>query len=251
MSDEIELLREFRAVPDVDDEAIRRIHEQAIHGERAALWRFSGLSFTRPRYAAALVAIAAVVGGVSVPLLLGNNQRGNSAGSSPNHLVAPRMRGAFGPTQAVPASSIAVSDVKAADDLLPFKAVLPSNATPTQVQVGDPKQTPASEAWLSAQFDTSDNGSYQLFERASDYTVTTLEGWARDSASCSGCTVDQVVTEDGVHVFVLASPVLGLQLYWLRGDGSSPVLNQLVWASDTFNQQRALSVAGDIISQSG
>ena len=60
--------------------------------------------------------------------------------------------------------------------------------------------------------------------RASNDTVATLQGWAENSSSCSGCTIDHVVIEDGVHVAVFASPVLGLQLYWVRGDASSPVL---------------------------
>ncbi|MGH3009175.1 MAG: hypothetical protein ACRDLM_07200 [Gaiellaceae bacterium] len=186
-------------------------------------------------------ATVALVAGVCFSVVLSYG-----GGLSPGHSVTSGSGGRFEPL-----SSISVSSVSDAAALLPFRLVLPPNATPTNMQVSDPRRTSASGAWFSAQFDTSNDGSYQLFERASDATVATLQDWVQNSTSCSGCTTDKLVTEDGVQVAVFASPVLGLQLYWVRGDATGPILSQLVWPSDTFDQRTALAVAADMISQSG
>lgn len=241
MSDEIQLLREFRAdIPDMDPGEVQRIYQRATSAE-PSLRSWFRIPRGRMRYAVALTAIAAAAAGASLPHILDSHP-------SANHSVIPRPNPSLDEL-GVPA--VPVSGVKDADALLPFEAVLPSNATAADMQVGDPKMVPPSQAWLSAEFDT-DDGHYQLFERATDATVSTLQGWAEQAGrSCAGCTVSDVMVVQEVHVLVVSSPALGLQLLWVRGDGTSPVLTQLVWPSGQVSEQAALSVARNLINQSG
>jgi len=158
-------------------------------------------------------------------------------------------------------TSVSVSTVEEADARLPFKAVLPSDATPTGgIQVPIAGQPTDASGWLTATFDSAD-GSYLLSQYSSDATVATLQQWAAGSAEgCIGgannCTTE-VVTEDGVHVLVVESPVFGLRLQWIRGDGASPVMTELDWRRDMPannvipSHEAALAIAGDIISQGG
>lgn len=152
-------------------------------------------------------------------------------------------------------NSISVANVEEADARLPFRAVLPSNAEPIDgIQVPIAGTPSDASGWLTTHFDAN-GGTYMLSEYTSDATVETLQQWADEN--CSGCTTQQVVTEDGVHVLVLASSVFGLRLQWLRGDGTSPVMTELDWSTDMPannaipSQKAALAIAGDIIRQGG
>lgn len=162
--------------------------------------------------------------------------------------------------------AVSVSDLNAANAVLPFKAVFPSGVTPTGIQVPISGRPSDPKGFVTAHFDTATVGSYMLSEWTSDgdptaiqrglqRPVTSLQEWVAET--CTDCT-PQVVTEDGVPVEVLASPVIGLHLYWVRGDGtSSPVATEIDWSTDMPpnnvipSQQAALAIADDIISQGG
>ena len=241
MTDEIQLLRELGAeIPTADHGVIREIYERATRAERPPARIRSAKRSIGARNALVFALIAAGIG-ASLPLLLGSNR------PSANRTTILRPSPSIDEL-GIPA--VAVSDVTAADALLPFSVVLPSNATPTEMQVGDPKVIPTSGAWLSAQFETSADGSYQVYERATDATPATLQDWAQEAQNCSSCTARVEVVE-GVHVLVVQSPVSGLQLFWVRGDGTSPVLTQLIWPGGASSEQVSLSIAGDMISRSG
>lgn len=263
MSDEVQLLREFGAdVPDMEPDAVRRIHERATSGGRTLVPGWRHTPFSRPTTAFIALTVAALVA-ISIPIVLGS--RGANHDSSLRSNAHPRS--AVGARERIPThppvsagglvpTSVSVSNVDQANARLPFTAVLPSNATPTDIQVPISTQPSASSGWLTAQFDTT-GGSFQLNESSSSDTVTTLQQWASTSAQkCSNCT-QQVVTQDGVHVLILASPIIGLRLAWVRGDGSSPVLTELDWSPDMPannlipSQQAALAIASDIIRQGG
>lgn len=255
MSDELQLLREFRAdVPEMEADAVRGAYERATRSNGTFVRRLLHKPVTQPRYAAAFIAVtAAAAAAIALPIALGNS--GGSHHSS-LRLSAPPRPPAAG--KLFPTASVAVANTDEADAQLPFKAVLPSDATPTEMQVSSPDQTAASSAWLVAHFDTDATGSYQLSEYSTDATVGTLQQWAETSdGNCSDCTTQHVVTEDGVHVLVLASPVIGLRVYWVRGDGTSPVLTEIDWSTDmpannvVPSPNAALAIAGDIISQGG
>jgi len=196
----------------------------------------------------------AVAVAVALPIALENGGH-----HSPPRSSVPGRRGPLG-EKLVP-TSVSVSTVEEADARLPFKAVLPSDATPTGgIQVPIAGQPTDASGWLTATFDSAD-GSYLLSQYSSDATVATLQQWAAGSAEgCIGgannCTTE-VVTEDGVHVLVVESPVFGLRLQWIRGDGASPVMTELDWRRDMPannvipSHEAALAIAGDIIRQGG
>lgn len=252
MSDELQLLREFRAdVPEMEAAAVRGAYERATRSNGTFVRRWLRQPVTQPRYAAAFVAVAAAAAAaIALPIALGNS--GGSHHSSLRLSAPPRSPVAG---KLFPTASVAVANADEANAQLPFKAVLPSDATPTEMQVSSSDQTATSSAWLAAHFDTAADGSYQLTEYASHATVGTLQQWAVEN--CADCTSQQVVIEDGVHVLVLASPVIGLRLYWVRGDGTSPVVTEIDWSTDMPAQnvvpspKGALTIAGDIISQGG
>jgi hypothetical protein len=197
------------------------------------------------------IAVTAAATAIALPIVFGNSGPSHDSSLRPSAPPRPAAAGPGKPT------SVSVSNVDEANARLPFKAVLPSNVAPTGgIDVPISGEPSDASGWLTATFDT-DAGSYLLSESSSNATVETLQQWAALSAEkCSNCS-QQVVTEDGVHVLVLASPVFGLRLQWVRGDGTSPVLTELDWsrsmpANNVIpSQQAALAIAGDIIRQGG
>src|SRR5207245_9317956 len=143
-----------------------------------------------------------------------------------------------------------VANAAAADALLPFNVVLPSNATPTSLTVS------VEDNALNGHFDTTPDGSYVLDEQQSNWTVGDLQRlhqhWHPDATH-------SVVVINGVHVLIQAWSNGSVEAQWLRGDGASHVLSwvegpdteQGQASGQTFSEQQALSVASDIISQGG
>jgi hypothetical protein len=198
--------------------------------------------FGRRAVLAGGMAVAVAATAIAVPLVLGN---------SGSRVPVRRAPGA----EPVEPGGISVSTIDEANAHLPFNAVLPSDATPIAgIQVSSAGKPSDSSGAVQANFDT-DAGNYMLSEYTSDATVETLQQWATEE--CEGCTTQEVVTEDGVHVLVLESSVFGLRLQWIRGDGASPVMTELDWSRDmpannvVPSQQSALAIVGDIIHQGG
>jgi hypothetical protein len=144
------------------------------------------------------------------------------------------------------ALSLPVADTAAASPSLPFKPVLPLETTPTNMWVTDPAQTPALSRQIVADFKTPTDGLYQITEQPTAWTVSSLQTVVDQ---CTTCTTQKIVNVDGVQVAVLATPDMGLGAYWVRGDGT--VLTSVAGPYDTFSEQSALSIAGNIIAQSG
>jgi hypothetical protein len=145
---------------------------------------------------------------------------------------------------------IPVANAPAADALLPFNVVLPSNATPTSLTVSEQAQA------LYGRFDSTPDGSYVLDEQASTETVADLQKldqfWHPNATH-------KVVFVDGVHIVIQGWSDGSLEAQWFRGDGASHVLSWVEGpdteggqaSARTFSEQQALSVASDIISQGG
>ncbi len=143
-----------------------------------------------------------------------------------------------------------VANAAAADALLPFNVVLPSNATPTSLTVSVDPQA------LLGQFDTTPDGSYVLDEQQSNLTVGDLQRldqhWHPDATH-------SVVVINGVHVLIQEWRDGSAEAQWFRGDGADQVLSwvegpdteQGQASGQTFSKQQALSVASDIINQGG
>lgn len=146
------------------------------------------------------------------------------------------------------ALSMPVADASSANAQLPFEVVLPSGIQSTGMWVTDPSKTPALERQVVADFDVPGIGVYQLNEQPTSWTVSTLQQWAQD---CTTCTIQKVVTVRGIHVLVMATPGMGLGVFWVRGDGTAPVLTEVSGPYSTFSESGALAVADDIIGQSG
>jgi len=195
------------------------------------------------------VAAAVAVAAIALPIAL--------ASSGARHHSPHRASAAPISAGKLTVNSVSVANVDEADARLPFKAVLPSDATPAAgIDVPIAGKPSDSSGWLTADIH-SDAGGYLLSESTSDATVETLQHWAAQSAEiCSNCE-QEVVTEAGVHVLVLTSPVFGLRLQWVRGDGAEPVLSELDWRTDMPahnaipSREAALAIAGDMTRQGG
>src|SRR5262245_37379367 len=135
MSDVMQLLHEFRPdLPVGDAETIARIHASATRGRPRLL---IGRRLLARRRVVVIAVAAAAITSVAFSFSIGTYK-----GSAPGSSVASRIPG--NGTRLPGAAPISVSSAAEADALLPFAAVLPSNATLGQMQVGDPKHTPAS-----------------------------------------------------------------------------------------------------------
>jgi hypothetical protein len=143
-----------------------------------------------------------------------------------------------------------VANAAAADTLLPFNVVLPTNATSTSLTVS--KQSQA----LLGHFDSPTDGSYVLDEQSSDWTVADLQ---KLDQFWHPHATHKVVIVDGVHVLIQAWSDGSLEAQWFRGDGAGHVLSwvegpdttQGSSSGQTFGEQQALSLASDIISRGG
>ena len=146
-------------------------------------------------------------------------------------------------------NGLAVSSASAADSVVPFQVVLPSDATPTAIWATDPTIIPANGRSIVAQFKTPGTGVYQIDERpAGSWSLSTLDWWAQN---CQTCTTQKVVTIQGIHVLVMATPGQSLTVEWIRGDGTTPVLTSIAGPFDTFTETAALDIAGSLISKNG
>lgn len=135
-----------------------------------------------------------------------------------------------------------VADASAADALLPFKVVLPSNATPASLGV-------YGHQGLTAHFGTPDGG-YDRVEQSTDETVASL----RELAKHWKVGRAELLVIQGVHVLVQSEHVRSagrdLTVSWIRGDGTIPVLTWLTGVR-TLTQHNALAVAANLIAQGG
>ena len=145
-----------------------------------------------------------------------------------------------------------VANAAAADALLPFNVVLPSNATPTSLSV-----SVDSEALLG-HFDTTPNGTYILNEQQNNLNWTVGDLQRLDQYWHPHATHTVVVVK-GVRVLVQEWNNGSVEAQWFRGDGADHVLSfvkgpdteQGQAEGQTFSKQQALAVASDIISQGG
>ena len=153
------------------------------------------------------------------------------------------------PSQTPPPPGTPVASASEADALLSFDVVLPSDATPENMNVykWDGRQQ------LQADYNTPTNGLYTLTEEPTSWTVADLERMANDWNTGSA----EIVMVGGVHVLVgfdSRTPGGETDIAWIRGDGDSPVITWLVgpWVEgQSFSKQQALSVAADLIGQGG
>jgi zona occludens toxin (predicted ATPase) len=145
-----------------------------------------------------------------------------------------------------------VANAAAADALLTFNVVLPSNATPASLTVSVDAQA------LDGRFDSTPNGSYVLDEQENNLNWTVADLQRLDQHWHPGATHSVVVIE-GVHVLVQEWSDGSVEAQWFRGDGADRVLSwvegpdteQGQSSGQTFNEQQALSVVSDIISRGG
>ncbi len=143
-----------------------------------------------------------------------------------------------------------VDSPAAAQKLLPFDAVFPSEATPISLAVFKPSHQ------LMAFFNTSATGPYELVEGPSDETVAMLEETAKRWTVGPIHEIDLV---DGVEVLLQGSSDGSLTASWLRSDSGSTILTWIQGpetaargqVDGTFTKQQALSIASDVIAQGG
>jgi len=153
---------------------------------------------------------------------------------------------AAGPTTA----PTKVDGAAAAQKLLPFQAVLPSQAAPTSLAVLEPSHQ------LMAFFNTSATGPYELVEGPSDETVAMLEETAKQWTVGPIHEIDVI---DGVEVLLQGSSDGSLTASWLRSDSGSTILTWIQGpetaeqgqVDGTFTKQQAISIASDVIAQGG
>ena len=147
---------------------------------------------------------------------------------------------------------IPVANAEAADALLPFNVVLPSNATPTSLTVSVQAKA------VDGHFDATPNGTYVLQEQQNSLNWTIADLRRLDQQWHPDATHSVVVIE-GVHVLTQEWNDGSVEAQWFRGDGADDVLS-FVEGPDTqqgrangqtFSKQQALSVASDIIRQGG
>lgn len=143
--------------------------------------------------------------------------------------------------------SIQVATAAAANQYLPFKAVLPAHMTPTAIWVADPAVAKAEELGLAANFNDGSFGVFQIFEKRSAMSEADLEHWA---VTCTTCSVQKMITVAGHLVLLMATPDRGLGISWLRG-GPTGILTTVQGPYDTFTEQAATALATDIITQGG
>jgi hypothetical protein len=161
-----------------------------------------------------------------------------SAEASPSILAAPGS----------PATPVA--DAAAADALLSFKVVLPSDTTPTSLGVLEQGHQ------LDAYFDTPASGPYILVEGPSTETVAMLRETAK---RWTVGPIHEIDVVDGVDVLLQGSSDGSLVASWIRLDGGSKILTWVKGpetaergqVEGTFTKQRALAIAADIIAQGG
>lgn len=245
--DPIEFLRDHNPVPPgvLRETAARQAEEllARLRADEIGVRRIQAPHRRRGYLVAAALVVAGAAAAASGLLLSQGGQRSQSP---------PLEVGSEGPPPDFTGNPLALSmpaaSAAAADAALPFKVVLPSNATPTGMWVTIPAKTPELSRQVVADFDTPADGIYQLTEQVSNMTVDQLRYW---SQNCTTCTIQKLVIVDAVHVLVLATPDRALGVYWVRGDGRMPVLTQVIGPYGKFAEQSALSIAGDIISRQG
>jgi len=143
-----------------------------------------------------------------------------------------------------------VDSAAAAQKLLPFAAVLPSEEAPTSLAVFE------SSHQLMAFFNTSATGPYELVEGPSDETVAMLEETAKRWTVGPIHEIDLV---DGVEVLLQGSSDGSLTASWLRSGSGTTILTWIQGpetaargqVDGTFTKEQALSIAGDVIAQGG
>ncbi len=143
-----------------------------------------------------------------------------------------------------------VADAAAADALLPFKVVLPSDTTPTSLGVLEQGHQ------LDAYFDTPASGPYILVEGPSTETVAMLRETAK---RWTVGPIHEIDVVDGVDVLLQGWSDGSLVASWIRLDGGSKILTWVKGpetaergqVEGTFTKQQALAVAADIIAQGG
>jgi hypothetical protein len=193
------------------------------------------------------VALAALVSaGFAVAAGLGAFRTSMPGRASGRHSTSPITLplSASGPAgKLYPATPVA--SVAAANALLSFSVVLPSNATPTQMSVYTRR---ADE--FGASFDTPTE-SYSLVEATTtDWTVADLQRLAQTWPGA----IHEIVSVSGVPVLVHGDPDGYTTAVWIRGEGESSVYTAVQGpgvAGQTFSEQDALSVAANIIAQGG
>jgi hypothetical protein len=143
-----------------------------------------------------------------------------------------------------------VADAAAANALLPFTVVLPTDAAPTSMGVYEESHQ------LAAYFDTPASGPYNLVEGPTTETVAMLRETAKRWRVGPIREIDVV---DGVDVLLQGWSDGSLVASWIRLDGGSKILTwvrgpetaERGQVEGTFTKQQALAVADDIIAQGG
>jgi hypothetical protein len=235
-TDEMQLLRDFRSdIPEPDEETIRRAYAYATSQPHAARRPWLRLPATKRARMLGIAAAAALLAAAAIgAYVLAANPGRKQIQIGEDLFVAP----------------IPVANAAAADALLPFHVVLPSNATSTSLTVS--KQAQA----LTGHLESSTDGSYVLSEQASNWTVAHLQ---KLDQFWHPYATHKVVIVDGVHVLIQAWSDGSLEAQWIRGDGADHVLSWVEGpdttkgqtSGQTFSEQQALSIASDIISQGG
>jgi hypothetical protein len=235
-TDEIQLLRDFRTnVPAPDERTMRQAYAYATSQPRSANRLRLHLPATKRARMLGIAAAAALLAAAAIGAYV---------------LAASPGRKQIRIGQDLFVAPIPVANAAAADALLPFHVVLPSNATSTSLTVS--KQAQA----LTGHLESSTDGSYVLSEQSSNWTVAHLQKldqfWHPQATH-------KVVIVDGIHVLIQAWSDGSLEAQWLRGDGAGHVLSwvegpdttQGQTSGQTFTEQQALSVASGIISRGG
>ena len=249
MTDELQLLRDFRReVPAPDEETVRRAYAYATSAPRSRIPPvLRTIVPIRPR----LAVIAAVVGGAVVVAAVSTIGFGGAGGNhtssqqSTGAMTLPRGPGGLAAGKLGPGSApTPVASASGADALLPFTVVVPSNASPTQMGVL------TSSHQFIAYYDTA-NGSYDLTEGPTDLSVSDLQALAQH---WQAGPIHEIVQVSGVSVLIQGDADGYTVASWIRGEGSGSVLTFLTGPGvegQTFDEQDAVAVAANIIRQGG
>lgn len=253
--DDLQLLREFRAeIPVPDMETIRDAHAYATQQPRRLTLRRLRWMSRRRIYVFAAAATAVVSAGVFAFTQIGSHPVAAPQGPGMNFegsgVTLPGKLGGAGAAQPI-VPPTPVASAAAADALLSFNVVLPSDATPSQMGVSTQSEH------FAAYFDKPSAEPYFIVEQPTDSTVADLQAVAEQWRAGP---IHKVVLVNGIHVLVQGWSDGSLAATWIRGDGASHVLTWVEGPFDpthgqligqTFSERAALAVAANIIGQSG
>ena len=193
---------------------------------------------------AALTVAALGVGGAMSQAALSEDEPASPAAVLDTTVPPVDDRPAYDWTAVPLADSVGVPELSAANDLLPFKAVLPAASSPTALYLANPVTTSKDQRQLVAVYKDPKLGLFQIFEQPVGMSQEGLEAWAKN---CNTCSTQEVATLGDRRVLIVGSPGHGVSFSWLRGD----VLQTVIGPNDTFTRESGLAVVSDMIAQGG